>query len=307
MAVNVSPWASTGNRGFLNINTLDPQQLFNAHKNRVVADGGVILNEASLLDEINFLVNNGMWKYVTFYASPEWGIKYAADGTSVIKMYGLGLTDFTATDVGGANLRPVTLDSSVSPPALSIRVQAGGSYMRADNLVIAQYSANNPFLFSSIMRDTESSDVMGISIVACRITHSNNMASMAVERSVPKGTDYGFRHFAAINYPVNTVADWLIYGRTPYAANIKNAALISPATGTLFSYESGELKSTLTAPGGHLVDQSVIALQMNLGMPDNAVGSVTWKQGALTNGSVSRLRCLSYATPAQAALISKRG
>jgi hypothetical protein len=306
MTALLSSRPTTGNRTLLPFTIFDPQTIFNAHKSRVVADGGVILNETSLLDEIKFLVEEGMWEDVTFYASAEWGVKLGSNN-SALKLYGLGPTDFTATDVGGTTLRPVTLDTTVSPPELVIRVQSGGSYLRADNLVIAQRSAANPFLFSSIMKDAESSDVMGISIVACRITHSNNMASMAVERSVPKGTDYGFRHFSAINYPVNTVADWLIYGRTPYAANIKNAALISPATGTLFSYESGELKSTLTAPGGHLVDQSVIALQMNLGMPDNAVGSVTWKQGALTNGSIARLRCLSYATPAQAALISKRG
>lgn len=309
MAVNVSPWASTGNRGFLNINTLDPQQLFNAHKNRVVADAGVILNETSLLDEINFLVNNGMWKYVTFYASPEWGIKYAADGTSVIKMYGLGATDFSVYDVGGTNNRPITLDMSVNPPEIKIWVWDGGSLLRAEKTVIPQFSKSSPFLFSATMRDLESGDGVGISVVACRpVGNPNNIASIAVERATASGSaqkDYGYRHFAAKVFPVITVADWLNYNKVPYTANIKNASLISPADGKMYSYENGMQVAVQTSPSGVLVDSSVEPLQMNIGAPDNNAAS--WKTGQKTYGSISRLRCLSYATSAQAALISKRG
>ncbi|ELW7386653.1 hypothetical protein [Yersinia intermedia] len=307
MAVNVSPWASTGNRGYLDIKTLDPQQLFNAHRARVTADGGTIMNEASLLDEIKFLVNNGMWKYVTFYASPEWGIKYDTDGTSVLKMYGLGPTDFIAYDVGRALKRPITLDTSVTPPKIKMWVWDGGSLMRAEKLVTAQYSKNNPYLFSAIMDDTESSDAAGISIVACRTGHVNSMTGITVERATnkPDPTDIGFQHSAAMVYPATVTANWINYIRTPYVANIKNAMLLNPVSGTMLSYENGTLVNTTVSSSGALVDSTAEPMQLNIGPTNNAVSS--WSSGYITRGGLTRLRCLSYATPAQAELISKRG
>jgi hypothetical protein len=309
MSIEKSMWITTGNRKMLNINSLVPMNLFNAYKKRVTDDGGVILNEASLLDEITFLVLNGMWRFITFYASPEWGIKYSTEAgheTEVIKMYGLGLTDFTAFDVNGKNKRPITLDASVNPPELKIWIWDGGTLLRAEKTVIAQISKQNPFLFSATMRDLESSDGVGISVVACRpVGNPNNIASIAVERAtVGTQKDFGYRHFAAKVYPVTEVADWVRYERVPYAANIKNASLISPAAGLMYSYENGVKVATQASPSGMLVDSSVEPLQMNIGAPDNNVAS--WSSGQKMYGSISRLRCLSFATDEQAALISAR-
>ncbi|CUZ13920.1 Uncharacterised protein [Serratia marcescens] len=305
MAVNVSPWASTGNRGYLDIKTLDPQQLFNAHKARVTADGGTIMNEASLLDEIKFLVNNGMWKYVTFYASPEWGLKFDTDGTSVLKMYGLGPTDFYSYDVGRDIKRPVTVNTSVTPPKLMIWVWTGGSLMRAEKLVTAQYSADAPFLHSCIMDDTESSDEGGIAIVACRTGHVNSLVGMGVARSTKNNLDNAFDHGAAIVYPATTTGSYIGFKKTPYVPNVKNAILLDPARGTMASYAEGELVATTTSPSGVLVDSSAEPMQMNIGPSNNLVSS--WNSNFICRGGVTRLRCLSFATPAQAVLISKRG
>lgn len=307
MTALLSTKPTTGNRTLLPFTIFNPQTIFNAHKARVVADGGVILNEGSLLDEITFLVGEGLWEYVTFYASPEWGIKYDADGTSVLKMYGLGPTDFVAYDVGRTLKRPITLDTSVSPPKIKMWVWDGGSLMRAEKLVTAQYSKNNPYLFSAIMDDTESSDAAGISIVACRTGHVNSMAGITVERATnkPTPTDIGFQHSAAIVYPATVTANWINYYRTPYVANIKNAMLLNPVNGTMLSYESGTLVHTTTSSSGVLVDSTAEPMQFNIGPTNNAVSA--WVSGYITRGGLSRLRCLSYATPDQAVLISKRG
>lgn len=306
MAINVSQWPTTGNRTLLDIKTLNPQQLFNAHKSRVVADGGVILNEASLLDEITFLVNNGMWQYLTFYASAEWGIKYDTNGTSVVKLYGLGPTDFIAYDTGGTNNRPVTVDNSVTPPKLKVWVWDGGTLLRAEKLVTAQYSKNNPYLFCAIMDDTESSDTVGMAISASRTTHPNALAFITVERATGKNppTNIGFRHVAAKVAPVASPSDRVEYIRTPYVRNIKNAMLIDPSAGKMLSYENGTLVNTATSGTGTLVDSTIEPMQFNIGIPDNNVSA--WNVGYKANGGITRLRCLSYATPAQAELISKR-
>ncbi len=306
MAINVSQWPTTGNRTLLDIKTLNPQHLFNAHKSRVSADGGVILNEASLLDEITFLVNNGMWQYLTFYASAEWGIKYDTNGTSVIKLYGLGPTDFAAYDVGGIYSRPIIIDSSVTPPKLKIWVWDGGTLLRAEKLVTAQYSKNNPYLFCAIMDDTESSDTVGMAISASRTTHPNALAFITVERATGKNppTDIGFRHVAAKVAPVASASDRVEYIRTQYVRNIKNAMLIDPAAGKMLSYENGTLVNTATSSTGTLVDSTTEPMQFNIGIPDNNVSA--WNVGYKANGGITRLRCLSYATQAQAELISKR-
>ncbi|ANS41575.1 hypothetical protein [Serratia inhibens] len=306
MAINVSQWPTTGNRTLLDIKTLNPSKLFSEHKSRVVADGGVILNESSLLDEITFLVNNGMWQYVTYYAAAEWGIKYDTDGTSVIKLYGLGPTDFVAYNTGGTNKRPVTLDTSVTPPKLKIWVWDGGTLLRAEKLVTAQYSKNNPFLFCVMMDDTESSDTVGIAISASRTTHPNALAFITVERATGKTppTDYGFRHVAAKVAPVSSAADRVEYIRTPYISNIRNAMLLDPQSGRMMSYENGTLVNTATSDTAKLVDSTFEPMQFNIGIPDNNVSA--WNVGYKAHGGITRLRCLSYATPAHAELISKR-
>jgi hypothetical protein len=288
---------------------LDPASLFAAHKARVIADGGVILNEASLLDEISFLVTNNMWMNLSFYASPEWGIKYNPEQghtTEVIKMYGLGPTDFVAHDVGRDLKRPVTLDTSVSPPKLKLWVWDGGSLMRAEKMITVQASKKASYLFSAIMDDTESSDAAGISIVACRAGHVNSMAGITVERATnkPKPTDIGFQHSAATVYPATDTQNWINYYRTPYVANIKNVMLLNPATGSMKSFENGSLVQTTVSSSGVLVDSTIEPMQLNIGPTNNAVSS--WSSGYITRGGLTRLRCLTNATEQQAALISSR-
>ncbi|HBT4637897.1 TPA: hypothetical protein MB271_001484, partial [Klebsiella pneumoniae] len=93
MAIIQSQIPTTGNRVLLPYTRLDPAELFAAHKARVLADGGEILNESSLMQEITDIVAAGLWQYAVSLASPEWGIKRDAEGY-VTKMYGLVGPDY---------------------------------------------------------------------------------------------------------------------------------------------------------------------------------------------------------------------
>ncbi|HBT4641472.1 TPA: hypothetical protein MB271_005184, partial [Klebsiella pneumoniae] len=125
MAIIQSQIPTTGNRTLLPYTRLDPAELFAAHKARVLADGGEILNEVSLLQEITDIVNAGLWQYAVSLASPEWGIKRDAEGY-VTKMYGLaGTPDYLEFIVAGQYARRCMLDTTTTPPSIRVQVNLG--------------------------------------------------------------------------------------------------------------------------------------------------------------------------------------
>ncbi|MEA4358667.1 hypothetical protein VBR53_22490, partial [Klebsiella pneumoniae] len=162
MAIIQSQIPTTGNRTLIPFTRLDPQMLFNEHKARVLADGGEILNEVSLLQEITDIVNAGLWQYAVSLASPEWGIKRDAEGY-VTKMYGLaGTPDYIEMLVAGQYARRCMLDMTTTPPSIRVQVNLGAAYLRTETPVRQQKIAGRPYIISAILADKESADNRGV-------------------------------------------------------------------------------------------------------------------------------------------------
>ncbi|EPY7323642.1 hypothetical protein ACXEI5_000869 [Klebsiella quasipneumoniae] len=162
MAIIQSQIPTTGNRTLLPYTRLDPAELFAAHKARVLADGGEILNETSLLQEITDIVAAGLWQYAVSLASPEWGIKRDASGY-VTKMYGLaGTPDYLEFIVAGQYARRCMLDMTTTPPSIRVEVNLGAAYLRTETPVRQQKIAGRPYIVAAILADKESADNRGV-------------------------------------------------------------------------------------------------------------------------------------------------
>ena len=76
------------------------QQVFDAYKSRVVADGGVVTDEAYALQTIQWAMNNGLQTSAAVAISAQFGVK--ATGVNIVKLYSLfnSLGDMT---IGGTS------------------------------------------------------------------------------------------------------------------------------------------------------------------------------------------------------------
>ncbi len=304
MAIIQSQIPTTGNRSLIPFTRLDPQTLFNEHKARVLADGGEILNEVSLLQEITDIVNAGLWQYAVSLASPEWGIKRDAEGY-VTKMYGLaGTPDYLEFIVAGQYARRCMLDMTTTPPSIRVQVNLGAAYLRTETPVRQQKIAGRPYIVSAILADKESADNRGVVMALSPVSGNTNPVVYEWCIRNAAGRAESSSYYLAGKYP-DTGNDNVKALSDGYVSMRPSACLVEPAAGRGKNFSNGLLVSTsdVTA-SGEIPDMTGVNVHIYIGSRYTSNYSAT---GADTDGMVGRIRNFGYATEEQAKFISKRG
>ncbi len=276
---------------------LDPDALFNAHKARVVADGGFIPREASLLSEIQFLVNNGMWNRTGAYCAPDWGIKQNGSG-NVTKLYGLANSpDFIPVTVSGES-HPLTLDASGSRTAINVLLTNGGQFLQSESVIKLQSRKNDLFLLSTLMRDNALSDNAGIAV---GFGTASSTLAFAETRQTVSGISNPWKYTCTNKIPV-AAGSYVAATQVPYADFVPSAGLCDPATGKVYGYQNGIVAQTGISSTGALADISSQSAYIFIG--PTYLNATTGLNAV--NGAIARVRSLITAYPDDAELISSR-
>ncbi len=301
MAIIQSQIPTTGNRTLIPFTRLDPAELFAAHKARVLADGGEILNETSLLQEITDIVNAGLWQYAVSLASPEWGIKRDADGY-VTKMYGLaGTPDYLEFIVAGQYARRCMLDTTTTPPSIRVQVNLGAAYLRTETPVRQQKIVGKPYIISAILADKQSADNMGVVMAFNPVSGNTNPIVYEWCIRNAAGRAESSSYYLAGKYP-DTGTDNVKALSEGYFPMRPTAFFVEPVAGRGKNYSNGQIVSTsdVTA-SGVIPDMTGIDVNIYIGTRYPSDYTAT---AANTDGMVGRIRCFGYATEEQAKLIS---
>ncbi|MFP7610153.1 hypothetical protein [Serratia quinivorans] len=274
---------------------LNPAEIFDKHKQRVLDDGGIILNEASLMDEINFLVEKDAWTNMASFAAPEWGIKKDSNG-NIIKMYGLGETPDYEAVVAGAAENPITLDTSKEIPVINIKLKNGGSYLRTVRMLPIQKTRNAQYLMAIRALDLDVNDNTGIAV---SFINSSFPAFYfwSVSRQAQKYS--WFYACDQVNPPAG--AGGAKVARTPFDGTItRTAALVDVVGERMRGYENGTLykESTQFPP------PNISGVMGFLQVAGRYPSDLTSSDGAY--GCIGRIRVLSQASEELAKLISQR-
>ncbi|ESN37029.1 hypothetical protein L365_02428 [Klebsiella pneumoniae MGH 19] len=302
MAIIQSQIPTTGNRVLLPYTRLDPAELFAAHKARVLADGGEILNESSLMQEITDIVAAGLWQYAVSLASPEWGIKRDAEGY-VTKMYGLVGPDYLEFIVAGQYARRCMLDTTTTPPSIRVQVNLGAAYLRTETPVRQQKIAGRPYIISAILADKESADNRGVVMAFNPVSGNTNPIVYEWCIRNAAGRAESSSYYLSGKYP-DTGEDNVKALSDGYVSMRPSACLVEPAAGRGKNFSNGLLVSTSdVTKSGEIPDMTGVDVHIYIGSRYTANYSAT---GADTDGMVGRIRCFGYATEEQAKLISQR-
>jgi hypothetical protein len=284
---------------------LNPSALFTAYKNRVIADGGTIIDETATLNEITFLVNNGMWDRVSAWAGASFGLKIRSGTTTQVdKLYGLaGSPDFVGVSVAPSGAPPVTFVPAASgyPNKLSVVLSGGGVYLKSSVTKKAQAAVGIPYLISARFEDRLATDQLGMTI-----SFSDPITNKALAQQHTILTNGGvineaWQFFATNVNPPVTGSDVGSGAQTPYSAFSNCAGLIDPLAGKVIGYGNGVALHTGTSSTGSLADLSSVSGYWHLGPANSAVPT-----GQSCYGYLANIRCLNIASTLDAQLISSR-
>ncbi len=270
-----------------------PQSLFDAHKSRVLAAGGVIPDETGCLARFKFIVDNGLLDKIATWANPAFGVKKTADN-QVERLFALRGLDFVAQMQKTGD--PVKYDDTGAAPCIVVRITStGGGYMLTDNV---QLYRGTPYLIGGRLADNDTADVLGITV-----GQSINNLPMAYMRTmiqnqqaVTEAWRFGTRDSA---WKGNQVGGAIGAIRSPYADFTPAAGLFDVEVGSVYGYESGKLYNTATATTGKLADISAYSGPIYIG---NAFAN--GEVGACY-GSLREIVFLHSASQADASLISR--
>ncbi|HDS5482030.1 TPA: hypothetical protein QH236_004452 [Serratia liquefaciens] len=284
---------------------LNPSALFTEYKNRVIADGGIIIDEAATLNEITFLVNNGMWERVSAWAGASFGIKIRSGTTTQVdKIYGLaGSPDFVAVAVATSGAPPVgfTPAAAGSPNKLSIVLSGGGVYLKSSVTAKAQAAVGVPYLLSARLEDRLATDQLGITVSFSDPTTNKALAQQHTILTNGGVINEAWQFFATNVNPPVTGSDVGSGAQSPYSAFANCAGLIDPLAGKVIGYGNGAVLHTGTSSTGSLADLSNVSGYWHLGPANSAVPT-----GQSCYGYLANIRCLNIASALDAQLISSR-
>ena len=234
---------------------LSPEQLYAMHKARVLADGGVIFDEAGCLARFEMLVANAIYQKVMLAINPMFGVKLAADGVSVLKVYGLRGDDFIAVkqqlDTPPAQELPL-FDRNSRSIRVKVAAYAGG-YLRSEHAQTIQHGDTNTYAISMLAMDTDPMDSVGLtaglSLANLGLAYMRVIAS-PYSTGIREAWRYGTRASNFINQGSPGAA--ITVAREPYESYIPSAAYFDIAAGTITAFENGDEKNTAQSPTGAL-------------------------------------------------------
>jgi hypothetical protein len=281
---------------------LNPTALYNSYAARVTADGGTIIDSVATLNEITFLVNNGMWDRVSAWVGASFGVKIRSGTTTQVdKLYGLsGSPDFAALAVAPTG-SPVVTFTAGTPNTLAIVLVNGGVYLKSSTTVKAQAAPGIPYLVSARLSDRSSTDQLGMTVAFADPTTNKALVRQRTILTNGGALNEAWQYFATnVNPPVSG-SDVGSGAQSPYSAFATCAGLIDPLAGNVIGYGNGVVLHTGASGTGSLADLSSVAGYWHLGPADPSVPT-----GQSCYGYLANVRCLNVASAVDAQLISSR-
>ncbi|CAI0766884.1 hypothetical protein [Serratia quinivorans] len=230
---------------------LDDQTLFNTHKARVLADGGIIPDEVGCLARITWLLDNGIYNKVESAINPAFGVKMNAN-KEVSKLYSLFPNDDYVSVLQGVG-EPVRYDDSGDAPSVTIKITSnGGSYLKSEKNRHVQ--RGRQYAIGGRMADKDRADSLGImaGVSINGLPMAYLRTQITNQQKDIEAWRYGTRDSTWTGSGVN--GDAVGAARTPYADYVPSAALFDVDGGVIRGYETGALKVPAESKTGKLAD-----------------------------------------------------
>uniref|UniRef100_UPI0035C71A3D hypothetical protein n=1 Tax=Serratia quinivorans TaxID=137545 RepID=UPI0035C71A3D len=229
----------------------DDQTIFNTHKARVLADGGIIPDEAGCLARITWLLDNGIYNKVESAINPAFGVKMNAN-REVSKLYSLFPNDDYVSVLQGVG-EPVRYDDSGDEPGVTVRITSnGGAYLKSEKN--RRIQRGRQYVIGGRMADKDTADVLGImvGISVGGLPMAYLRTQITNQQGVIEAWRYGTRDSTWTGSgPVGKAVGAF---RTPYADYVPSAALFDVDNGVIRGYESGAFKAIDKSTTGKLSD-----------------------------------------------------
>lgn len=154
--------AYTGDKKLKSVipSVMTADQYFTAYKNRVIADGGYIVDETKTLATINFLFANDLISRSTSIVSSKYGLKL--DGTKVVKLYGLDGVDLVAVLHGTGDYYTIDGTDGSLKPYTSTFSNANGCLYQSEKPVRIASKGKIAFISMPVVTSTPNANASAI-------------------------------------------------------------------------------------------------------------------------------------------------
>lgn len=168
--------AYTGDKKLKSVipSVMTADQYFTAYKNRVVADGGYIVDEVKTLATINFLFTNDLISRATSIVSSKYGLK--VDGGKVTKLYGLDGADLVAVLHGTGDYYTIDGTDGSLKPYTSTFSNANGCLYQSEKPVRIASKGKIAFISMPVVTSTSNANASAIMTYADAATLGDTKA-----------------------------------------------------------------------------------------------------------------------------------
>lgn len=241
VAFNNSLWAPIDLTGLI----WNAADLFAAHKARVLADGGIIPDEAGCLARFKLLVDNGMYERLALSLTPRFGLKLASDNVSVQKVYNLFGPDFISVSQAGGWLPQWSAVSGSIRVAVN-STQAG--YLQSAGNITVQ--TGDSYAICCIGKDTDPTDAVGLTLGA--VIGNLPMAYCRIQKTPTQDEAYRYGTRDSAYTSPSSAGGAVSAVKTPYIDYQSSAALFNVSNGKITTYDNGYLGANASATTGAL-------------------------------------------------------
>lgn len=268
------------------------QAEFDKYKARVMADGGVIKDEARTLAAFNLLFTSKMYGNMNTCVSGTFGVK--TTGTDINKLYAIDGLDLTSVKFGTGSLPTLTAENNISFSTNAATVN-GGMFTTANQLIVSKIGT-----FGYMTRLSEMKS--GSKVIAGLSKHDDEINTAAIAL-ISSGAGGG-----GADIQLNMQADPLsLTSYTPSPLITMNSGALAGYPAVTFTtmpelnkkvgYRNGVLTATSTGKTFSQITSETFYLDFG--------GAYYSNSKQFTNDTVRDFMCFSHATELQAAALSR--
>lgn len=256
--------------------TMTPAQLYDLYAQRVVNDGGTVIDAAAALAAITYAQENGLLGRLATAFSPAWGVRLT--GTDrVLKLYAIDGEDMDGVFIGSGSAADTDLplhDVSDGDYVVIPNVDSGrkGGFLRSTNPFTLAHDTDNPAAIVTVQTPLDDQSIghyfgntPGLSGRFCAVlARSSTQTSVVAQDSTYDPNVSGSGSLLTINGtygPSDKVATALVLDISSGVATLVNDGNVTGAavasTGALTNYAS--LSRYLTVGTGYDGSSNVIA------------------------------------------------
>lgn len=237
--------------GFGTIKKLNttPKTIFNAYKSRVLADGGVVKDEARTLQAIEMLYATGLYGTMNTAVSGTFGVKVDGNG-GIVKLYAIDGFDMLGVVFGTGILPKLDADNNIDFNANNASDNAnGGMFTSTSKQVLSQgnfgmhlYIKNSDLTSAyQMLQCTKHNDVPNTQIILGMITFNNGELAMYAQNNSLVLTGSASHTIARANMrlyefpPINFILD---FSNKIIVGNRNSIEMTTPVYDTIKEYKT---------------------------------------------------------------------